>query len=476
MRANFEKVIFIAVFILYCAAPALPSDLLQVETQGAGMLSLPSVWSVMSKDDAPLQNLAAGLNVQQALYARAESAAAQDAALQIFLIWWADGRGNEKPVPYDLVGALISARHGNVSELGEDIVDTVLGSLIVATYGAVEFMMDEDSPEFRYKRAALYQGDKRVLVLLRYRPEFEDYWHGHFEAILNEWVGSLTFAVRRVLVAMPMPEIILPTARLPIPRALPVEPVVTPLPEQYPYEVESIFVWFNGLVLLLIVLLLILVARILVVRRRLKTEQELQEAQEMQFIQEVRKLQGIQEVREIRATQEQEIEEAQETEEVPKEQEPQEIEEVPEAQVPQETEEAPKEQEPQETEEAPKVQEPQETEEVSEAQVPQEIEEAQEAQEPQETEEAEEEWEIYGAIAPLDPPAVPLIPPVAAPENNNRGPVWLPTFEEWLAEERLVQRNTEAIHDSTGEKGFNKVQTLLGEALGNLKDTEKPEE
>jgi len=189
MRVNVVKIIFIAVFILRCAAPALALELVQVETQSAGVFSLPSVWSIVSKDEAPEQTFISDwtLSIQQVLYARAGYV--QDAVLKIFLIWGSDEHGNKKSLPEsmdtdgDLVGALIGARYGNVSVLGEDVVDTVLGSLYVATYGAVVYLAYEDSPEFRLKRASLYQGDKRVLVLLRYRPEFEDYWHGHFETL-----------------------------------------------------------------------------------------------------------------------------------------------------------------------------------------------------------------------------------------------------------------------------------------------------
>jgi len=496
MRSNIVKAIFLSAFILCCAVPALSLSL--IETQSVCVLPLPPVWGVVSKDDAPEQNFAAGRNLQQAIYARAESADGQDAVLQIFLIWSSDEGENIEPIPSDLIGASIGARYGNVSVLGEDIVDTVLGSLPVITYGTVLFLADDDVSEFRYKRASLYQRDRQVLVLLRYRPEFEDYWHEHFEAMLNEWVGSLTFALRRALVTTLVPEIILPTPRLPAPSELPpVETAVTPLPEQQPDVAAPDFDWLNWAGLLLGALVIILAARIIVVRRRLKAAQE---THEMQNVQEVRRMQEIQEVREIRAAQEipEELEEPEaqeiseeleepEAEETPEELEKPEAEEAPEEleepeaqEIPEELEEPEAEETPEELEgpeaeetpeelEEPEAEEtPEELEEPGAQEIPEELEEPEAEETPEELEEPEAQ-EIPEKLE-AEPPSAP------APENNNIAPVWLPTFEEWLAEERLTPKNTNVIHDLTGEKGFDKVQTLLGEVLGNLKDTEKPEE
>ncbi|MCL2009924.1 MAG: hypothetical protein FWG71_05185 [Synergistaceae bacterium] len=219
------RVIFLTVFILCCPAPglsvfALSSEAFQAETQSVGMLSLPPGWYVMSKDESPRQNITSDwtLNVQQTLYAKAELTSVGSAAvLQIFSIWGTDPEGNEKSLPDSmletngsLVSGLIGGRYGNVSELGEDVVETALADLAVATYGAECLSAGEDIVEFRFKRAFLYRGEKLVLALLKYNPEFEGYWRGQFEAMLNEWVGSLTLTPMRGPALPPPPPPSLP--------------------------------------------------------------------------------------------------------------------------------------------------------------------------------------------------------------------------------------------------------------------------
>jgi len=248
MRDHVWKSVFLAVFILCCTAPVSPSELLQVKTQNAGLLLLPQGWGVVSKDEAPEQNLILDwiLNVQQVLYAAPEqTSAALGAALQIFLIWGSDLEGNEKPLPDDmldtsgnLAGGLIGKRYGNVSELGEDFIETALENIPVSTYKVELSFTDEDRTEFHYKCTSLYMGEKRVLVLLKYRSEYEEYWHGQLETLLNAWVGSLTLtptsapAVASALSASPLS---LPSLPTPTSEQHEKTPLMT-LPEQLELE------------------------------------------------------------------------------------------------------------------------------------------------------------------------------------------------------------------------------------------------
>ena len=244
MRARIWKIIFLTVFALCRAAPPVMSfESLQVETQSVGLLSLPPEWRVVSKDETPEQNFVSDwiLNVQQALYARTENIFAE---LQIFSIWGADLEGNEKPLPRNmfeingnLVSALIGERYGNVSELGENIIETDLENLSVATYGVEFFPEGESRAEFRYKRASLYRGEKRVLVLLKYKPEFEDYWHAHFGAMLNSWVGSLTLTPTLAPAVALKLEASLPAPPPFLPRVTSETPPPADLQEQSPLQI-----------------------------------------------------------------------------------------------------------------------------------------------------------------------------------------------------------------------------------------------
>ena len=235
MRARVGIIIFLAVFVLCRVTPA-SSELLQVDTQSAGSLSLTPEWGVVSKDELPERNLISDwvLNVQQVLYARAEhSSADPDAVLQIFAIWGADRDGNEKPLPEDIlktcenfVARLIGERYGNVSELGENIVETALENLSVATYEAEFSPENEGRTGPRYKCTSLYRGEKLVLVMLKYKPEFEGYWHGQLETLLNTWVGSLA------LTPTPAPAMAALEASLPLLPLPPPPPPVIPGPDK----------------------------------------------------------------------------------------------------------------------------------------------------------------------------------------------------------------------------------------------------
>ena len=248
MRARVRIIVFIAVFILCNPAFGLPSEFLQVHTQSAGLLLLPPEWRVVSKDEAPERGfiMDSVLNVQQVLYARSEHVSADaGAVLQIFSIWGTDREGNEKTLPKDIlesdsfVSALIGTRYGNVGALGTHVVETALENLSVATY-EVEFSpTDGSTTEFRYKCVSLYRGEKRVLVLLKYEPAFEDYWHGRLENLLNTWVGSLTLTPRPAPVIAPRLETPLPLLPEPPEQALlPVLPETAP-PEQPEQPKES---------------------------------------------------------------------------------------------------------------------------------------------------------------------------------------------------------------------------------------------
>ena len=200
-----------------------------------GLVSLPSEWNVVSKDETPERSLISNwaLNVQQVLYARTKYVFTEidrDTVLQIFYIWGSDEEGNERPLPEDmdisgkLPCDLIGARYGNVSELGEDLIETALDNLSVATFGVEISLTDEDVALFRYKSSSLYRGEKRVLVLLKYRAEFEDYWQNQFMYLLNTWVESLTFTpnpapakastLSAALPALPSPPTLPKTTRL----------------------------------------------------------------------------------------------------------------------------------------------------------------------------------------------------------------------------------------------------------------------
>lgn len=210
MRARVVKIVFLMLFLLCFATPVLSSELLQIETPGVGLLALPLEWRVISRDEQVEQYNVSDwvLNVQQILYARTEYT---PAALQIFSMWGTDLEGNAKPVPDDmldtngnsLVSGLIGQRYGDVLKLGDDAIETVLGNLSVITYGVERYFEDVGMVEFRYKRAFLYHNDKLVLVLLRYEPEFENYWHSQLTVILDEWVGTLALTpMRRPLMTM----------------------------------------------------------------------------------------------------------------------------------------------------------------------------------------------------------------------------------------------------------------------------------
>ena len=274
MRVNIRVTIFFTAFILLCAAPGLSSELLQVETQGMGLLSLPPEWRVVSKDETPERNVISDwvLNVQKVLYARAEyvsADAAQDAVLQIFSIWGSDEYRNEKPLPEgmleagsNLVSGLIGARYGYVSKLDESVVETVLESLSVVTY---------EIERFRYKYTFLYHGEKRVLVLLKYRPEFENYWRGHFSSLLNEWVGSLTLTPMRLpfvapALSAPPPAFLTPPLR---------EPSEGPLTVQQPGQAVPASDRIAWLVPLLVVFLVVCtLAAYMLTQKIQKTQKE----------------------------------------------------------------------------------------------------------------------------------------------------------------------------------------------------------
>ncbi|MDR1977589.1 MAG: hypothetical protein LBQ42_02530 [Synergistaceae bacterium] len=191
---------------------------LRIPTQNAGLLSLPSGWDLVSKDDPTERGFDADrtFHVQQALYAKSNTTlGGRGAALQIFAIWNADKEGRIFPLPADIlektngdfIADLIDARYGNVRKLTQEVVGTDLEDLSVATYG-VEFPWagksseDQESEgrvpgeDFRYKCASLFCGEKLVLVLVKYFPEYEEYWRKQLETLLNTWVASLTLTPR----------------------------------------------------------------------------------------------------------------------------------------------------------------------------------------------------------------------------------------------------------------------------------------
>ncbi|MDR1623269.1 MAG: hypothetical protein LBS00_12960 [Synergistaceae bacterium] len=233
---------------------------LQIPTQNAGLLSLPSAWDLVSKDGTVERKLDADrmLHVQQALYASARSNRTLDApkaVLQIFSIWNADGSGKILPLPPDIlektngdfVAALIDSRYGNVKKLTQETIGTDLEDLSVTTYG-VEFLQTGKNPEkstekssqgreskepaqgLRYKCASLFCGEKLVLVLVKYFPEDEDHWRREFGALLNAWVASLTLTPRP-LAEIPKLSVSLPELPSALPSELPREerpPLVSP--------------------------------------------------------------------------------------------------------------------------------------------------------------------------------------------------------------------------------------------------------
>ncbi|MDR2137307.1 MAG: hypothetical protein LBO68_03370, partial [Synergistaceae bacterium] len=212
---------------------------LQISTENAGTLSLPRGWNVVSKDDPAERSPDAErmFHVQQALYAQyVEASADTRGTLQVFSIWNADREGKILPLPPrlsdetngDLAAGLIGARYGKVVKVDEDLVSTALEDLDVATYEA-EITRPVKNPEgreakagrrFRYKCASLYYGDKRVLVLVKYLPEGEEYWSRRFETLLDVWVASLTLTPRPLTAnRIPLPETVPP----PLPAARPAQ-------------------------------------------------------------------------------------------------------------------------------------------------------------------------------------------------------------------------------------------------------------
>ena len=228
-------------FFLCCETGILASeaflpeqDWLQIRTQNAGSLSLPRGWDVVSQDEPAEQSPDADViyNVQQALYARTvENSADNQAVLQVFSIWGADKEGKVLPLPADIlngasgdfVAGLIDARYGNVAKLAQDLIKTDLEDLSVATYGVDISPSETGRMEgaLRYKCASLFYGEKMVLVLVRYIPDYEEYWHGQFESLLNDWVASLTLTPQpiaektKIQIALPEELISVGTAKEP---------------------------------------------------------------------------------------------------------------------------------------------------------------------------------------------------------------------------------------------------------------------
>ncbi|MDR3230224.1 MAG: hypothetical protein LBT65_02195 [Synergistaceae bacterium] len=189
-----------------------------IPTDNAGLLSLPSGWMVISKDDLPEQrpeSETAGriLNVQQVLCAKPEGASAdRGVVLQVFSMWSSDGSGMAFTLPPELlvdseeplVAGLLNARYGQVRRAGRDILNTELENISIT-------MWETGPSEMRYRSVALFHGEKLVLVLIRYLPEHEKYWKQQFETIVNQWVASLSLTPRPVFGASalpPLPEVV----------------------------------------------------------------------------------------------------------------------------------------------------------------------------------------------------------------------------------------------------------------------------
>jgi hypothetical protein len=225
----------------------------QILTQNAGVLSLPSGWDVVSKDDPTERKLDAErmFHVQQVLYAKSKKLLEdQGASLQIFSIWNADKEGKILPLPSDilentsrnLVAALIDARYGNVRTLTREVVETDLENLFVTTYGVESLGIGGNSEDqykkegarenLRYKCASLFYGEKLILVLVKYFPTDEGYWRRELETLLDTWVATLTFTPRPLAemseAAVSLPALPVSGAPEADPLSIQAQPVFTP--------------------------------------------------------------------------------------------------------------------------------------------------------------------------------------------------------------------------------------------------------
>ena len=279
----------------------------QIATENAGMFSLPLGWKVVSQDDLPEKNASADMTlyVQQSLYAQSQETSLE-AALQIFSVWAADEKGTILSLPTDLldersgdlVAGLIDSRYANSVHVTKDVAKTDLEDLSIVTY-AVEFS-EESATEnkemkgLRYKRASLFNGEKLILVLVRYLPEHEEYWHGQFETLLNTWVVSLTFtprpmgAIPTILASLPEPltiisdDVAAPITPVPIVpvaevEALPVSETPVIVAVSQPASVTSSFIFYSSLALTVFVFLFVVTGKILVWHSKRQEEMLLEE-------------------------------------------------------------------------------------------------------------------------------------------------------------------------------------------------------
>ena len=184
--------------------PAKPdsADWFQVFTENAGVLPLPAGWSVVSKDDVTERSAESELvlNVQQVLHAKTEDpAAGESSVLQVFSVWETDWSGKILPLPDrvlqetegEFLASLMGVRYGNVKILNTGMLDAEWQDVPVTTCQADLSKGDG----IHYKCASLFNGEKLILVLVKYLPKYEEYWNGQFASLINKWVTSTALTV-----------------------------------------------------------------------------------------------------------------------------------------------------------------------------------------------------------------------------------------------------------------------------------------
>lgn len=210
--------IFFSVVALFSSkkSSAFESAWISVATENAGLLSLPAEWMVISRDEATERSPGEGFafNVQQVLYAEPEGTSTDlGASLQVFSIWNSDPEGRVASLPpeileqagEDLVGGLINVRYGHVRQLNRNMLKTHFDDIPVTTWSTDA----SETSDVRYKCVALFHGEKLVLVLGRYLPDYETLWSKQFDDIVNRWVSS------QALTPGPMPEALMAAISLP---------------------------------------------------------------------------------------------------------------------------------------------------------------------------------------------------------------------------------------------------------------------
>ena len=215
-RRNFTFIAFVllllGIFVTLTPCKGLASEMIpvkmnsadwfQVFTENAGVLVLPVGWSVISKDDVTERSAESELvlNVQQVLHAKPEDpVAGESSMLQVFSVWETDWSGKTLPLPDrilqetegEFLASLMGVRYGNVKILNIGTLDAAWQSVPVTTCQADLSQGDG----IHYKCASLFNGEKLILVLVKYLPKYEEYWHGQFASLINKWVTSTALTV-----------------------------------------------------------------------------------------------------------------------------------------------------------------------------------------------------------------------------------------------------------------------------------------